>query len=631
MNKMKWSFPSNNHSIRQGISDSGIETFRGNIEASIAREICQNSLDAAIDNKRVLVEFSFFEMDREDFPDKDVFLDALIKSKESWKNQKDQKTFDFLKKAIISITQPSIPFMRVSDFNTTGLTGSDGLDDSNWYNLIKSEGSSDKKSTSGGSFGIGKFAPFAASDLRTVFYSTVDINNLKATQGVAKLVSFKMDELSDDETQGVGFCGNPEKNEKINDCISFDPDFKRSETGTDIFIAGYQKHSNWEFKIIEAVLESFLIAILKGRLEINVGTYFISRETIHDFIKNKFQLISKNKKSILAQYHVYTSEHTQWKEFSYIEENDVKVGILIDNNEADTSRVKMIRKPWMKILDYRPRSGSYLVFSGICLIKGDSLNSLLRKAENPQHVKWEFNRITAENEQKAAKKYHSEIIEDINKQINLIISKDATDESDIEGASDYLPEIDPTGTKKNQIKQPKKPTSTITPQTSIPSSKTASEKLETKETEELVQAGLIDGDEIEINTEHGNGGSSGESIGDTPKGIDDSGDKKILIPQKTGQYQLKLFSPSGSHNQLILIINHQIPYSSLNIEINKIDEDGKSIATKIKSAKNNNEAFRINKNIIQSVPNTEGVIHLEVIFDELIPFSAEVNIYANKK
>ena len=45
----KWRFPSNDYGEKKGINDSGIATFRGTPLRSLAREICQNSLDAARD------------------------------------------------------------------------------------------------------------------------------------------------------------------------------------------------------------------------------------------------------------------------------------------------------------------------------------------------------------------------------------------------------------------------------------------------------------------------------------------------------------------------------------------------------------------------------------------------------
>ena len=54
-----WYFPSNDHGENKGINDSGVATFRGTPLKSLAREICQNSLDAQNDKKSpVVIEFS---------------------------------------------------------------------------------------------------------------------------------------------------------------------------------------------------------------------------------------------------------------------------------------------------------------------------------------------------------------------------------------------------------------------------------------------------------------------------------------------------------------------------------------------------------------------------------------------
>ena len=54
----KWNFPSNNFGQIFGIADSGVETFKGTPIKSLAREICQNSLDAALENENLLVSNS---------------------------------------------------------------------------------------------------------------------------------------------------------------------------------------------------------------------------------------------------------------------------------------------------------------------------------------------------------------------------------------------------------------------------------------------------------------------------------------------------------------------------------------------------------------------------------------------
>ena len=61
-----WNFPSNNNGTILGIGEAGIETFKGNLLGSLAREICQNSLDACLDHsKPVRVEFSLNSVKKE--------------------------------------------------------------------------------------------------------------------------------------------------------------------------------------------------------------------------------------------------------------------------------------------------------------------------------------------------------------------------------------------------------------------------------------------------------------------------------------------------------------------------------------------------------------------------------------
>ena len=44
-----WNFPGNNFGTLSGIGEAGIETFKGSPCRSLAREVCQNSLDARLD------------------------------------------------------------------------------------------------------------------------------------------------------------------------------------------------------------------------------------------------------------------------------------------------------------------------------------------------------------------------------------------------------------------------------------------------------------------------------------------------------------------------------------------------------------------------------------------------------
>lgn len=58
-----WNFPSNNCGEIIGIAASGVETFKGTPIKSLAREICQNSIDAILnDTTPTRIEFKTFEI-----------------------------------------------------------------------------------------------------------------------------------------------------------------------------------------------------------------------------------------------------------------------------------------------------------------------------------------------------------------------------------------------------------------------------------------------------------------------------------------------------------------------------------------------------------------------------------------
>ena len=205
---------------------------------------------------------------------------------EYWNDGNNQKTTRFFDKAIDVFNQDFIDVLCISDFNTTGLTGSDKDYNSAWQNLVKSSGVSNKGGTSGGSFGIGKSAPFACSDLRTVFYSTIDNQGLKAFQGIARLVSFKKKKFIGDDptTTRIGYYGVKEKNSAIRECISITNDFTRKDVGTDVFILGFSKKSDWKDEIIISVLDDFLYSVYNNKLIVKVDGIISKNLLLHSML-----------------------------------------------------------------------------------------------------------------------------------------------------------------------------------------------------------------------------------------------------------------------------------------------------------------------------------------------------------
>lgn len=267
---VKWNFPGNQDGQIKGVADAGIENFNGTELASLARENCQNSLDAALDDTdpQVLVEFERYFISADKIPGMIEYREILRQCKLFWDKSKSEKAKTFLKNAVSKANEKNGFVLRISDYNTTGLSDpyADSSDAFNfkfdgWNALIKIDGGANKDGDKAGAFGIGKSAPFSNSFYRLVFYRTLNQDNERASQGISRLMSYPDGR---NMTSGVGYFGNPNGNNPVESINELELLNKRSETGTDVFVFGFKANSDWENEIITALLENFLMSISKG-------------------------------------------------------------------------------------------------------------------------------------------------------------------------------------------------------------------------------------------------------------------------------------------------------------------------------------------------------------------------------
>ena len=59
---IRWRFPGNGYTADSGLDTADMETFKKDPIGSLAREICQNSIDARLKGKKVKVHFKTFEI-----------------------------------------------------------------------------------------------------------------------------------------------------------------------------------------------------------------------------------------------------------------------------------------------------------------------------------------------------------------------------------------------------------------------------------------------------------------------------------------------------------------------------------------------------------------------------------------
>lgn len=427
-----WEFPSASKCDLKGLNDSGVETFRGDTISSLAREICQNSLDAAVKTgdgsvpDPVEVEFARFEIPTREFPALDEFWDAMERSADFWKaNVQATKFFSELKSVLAA---PTLPFLRISDANTTGLTGVQEPDltvATAWRSLVMSSGVSDKDESSGGSFGIGKYAAFSCSQFRTVFYATKTIDGKEGFQGVSRLVTFKTE--NDEFALGTGFLGQSDVR-PLPRWFSPDTIYERSRPGTDIFIPAFAGGESFRADIISSVLEGFLYAIWMKRLVVTVndGEEIVRIDKV--WLERAYRDANPLFEGVRHHYEVLKTPPGKWRVREFPELGAVR--LALKNGKDLDKRIAMVRQPGMLIFK-KDRFRSHVSFTGVLVVEG-ALNGVLRDFENPQHTKWE--------EKRCPSKVHllKDIYDFCRDAVAEIVKEDLGDEID-SGLGDVLP------------------------------------------------------------------------------------------------------------------------------------------------------------------------------------------------
>ena len=457
-----WVFPPSNGGTYDGFNDAGIETYTGARYDGLAREIIQNSLDAAVsDASKVTVEFDIVRISRKDFPGADKLLKAMMRCQEE---SRDDKAKAFFKNAIRELQKQEISCLKVSDYETTGLRGNYRKCEGGWHAITKGRGvSADKSKTSGGSFGIGKNAPFTVSLLRTVFYSTLYEDGNKSVyraQGKSILMSHA---ISDSEyTQATGFYGEsmgcmPIEGNTPSDIPKI---LKPKEQGCVVFIPGFVVEPQWAKKIIATVVSNFFCAISQDKLEVLVQDEtkkieMITQESLEGYlrelgdsendsgkVKNSGIDLEKVKNS--GNYYRAMQSKDSPKEAELTLLGHCKIWVLVD--EGLPKRVALLRKTGMLITDDQMKLKRWTGradFASVFICDSEKGNSLLRDMENPQHNAFEPDRPADPDRRKQCKKALKELVEWVRSSVDMLAKPEETEVTQIDELSEFFPDINP--------------------------------------------------------------------------------------------------------------------------------------------------------------------------------------------
>lgn len=459
MGKICWDFPLLGTASVSGSNNAAITMFKGaGIMDGLAREVCQNSLDARDGDvpaeEPVKVEFKLFELEKDSVDMFKEFEQAIKGAYDFWEvyPQRTQDTIDFLDSVSKHLKKEKIPVLRMSDYNTTGLTGvkSTPGEQSYWDSLVNTEGISIKQNqSSGGSFGIGKNAPFAYSGLGMVFYNTLAKDGGRAFQGVTHLVTtHKVYKGQKVRTVPSGkylyleneYTGRPIFPEDKCD-LAQAGEFNRTETGTDVAIFGFkaEEYKDWEKNIAVAVLKNFILAIKDGKLEVKIESptkqYTISKQCLEELLKKEFEGIEELKWTRQI-YETVTEGELQT--VSIAEKDDLSIYVKYD--DCYLAALSRFRSTGMLINTTKeslPHCSVVIIVNDIGEMK---LSKTLRAAEPPQHTEWKAKNIVGNDDlRKKAGTYIRKINKAVKKALDEFEWNDITDSMDA-GIGNYLPD-----------------------------------------------------------------------------------------------------------------------------------------------------------------------------------------------
>lgn len=460
----QWNFSDLGSADKVGVNESGIGIFKRQPYKGLAKEILQNVTDAKNpllpDDAPVKAKFEFIYVELDDIPGYARLNDVIHKCSEYYPDGDDGEKLKGIRDAADKYLAGNgkVPVLKISDYNTTGLRGVKEEKGSNWTGLVRERSATNKSNGSSGAFGVGKFAPYNFTSVRTVLYSTKTINDEYAFQGKAILTTFKEEGKN---KQNIGLFADMES-ENFDAVFNVDdiaPVFLRTEPGTDIYVLGFEKEDDWVEQSAISVIEYFFYSIYRGRLEVEIQDgekgVSITKDNLGDMIMfyddyckthmagdTTFRFTAPSYWKLLKD-----SRHKFIKKpFEYGGRSMGNYELyLLTGDDITEKKVLEMRQAGMKIRE----DNSFRIqmnFTAIFIATGegaysqepkDNISSFLRKCENQAHDDWAADEYKEEKTKAKGiiNKVHSIILDAVKAEM-----PDFGDESvDAFGLSEFLP------------------------------------------------------------------------------------------------------------------------------------------------------------------------------------------------
>lgn len=486
--KIGLEFLTNEGGEAEGLSDAGIETFRENPFAAVARETGQNSRDARADTDQpVLLKFDMIAIPVAEFPSVEEYREAAQLCLAKSENNDREKETGFFRNAVSVLNADQIRVLRIADYNTKGVRGpcEEGRP---FHTLAKTDGMSVKEDiSSGGSFGIGKNATFALSDLQTVFISTCynDSDKVEHNLCMGKTQFISHTDAGGVERRRKGYWGITEGYMPLEELDDIPDWLRRDEQGTSIFSIGLRDtRTDWRYEITAELLINFFAAIERQEMEFEIdGTsILINRNTIQNLFSDESvngavdQLNMRYSFDAAKTLHqCLTANQTSSEILTVPNLGNVKMSILlrdgigytigiIRNGMYITDNLAYFNEPFKRFPLHRD-------FAVIIEPEGSSESEWFKRLENPRHDALSADRITDPHLREKGQKAFEKLAKEIRARIRAAAKSEPEDSIDLDELNEFFAtdgsraedpkgtETDPRAKKPTAIKpsKPKKP------------------------------------------------------------------------------------------------------------------------------------------------------------------------------
>ncbi|WP_340587300.1 hypothetical protein [Erythrobacter alti] len=402
------------------------------------------------------MKFNLHQIARSDLPFADELFEACKhcladsegKAARMENDPDSDRTTQFFRRAVTESSGDTISILEIADFNTTGLTGPMDDSESVFNSLVKADGVNNKRSDdSGGAFGIGKKAAFAASNVQTVLYSTLTKDKEGGDEfGIQARLQLLSHERDDEPVRAEGYWGNPDF-APITDTAGLPDWMIRDECGTSLFVICFPSQVDWAEKMEISILTNFTTAIFRGRMEFSIddGNIIINSTTLAQRLaSSKMDEVAKDAGLTMQLGYArqilkcLSSAETQTFTFEVAGYGSADLHILV---ESELPRRILIVRNGMFITDHLQAFDQGLVrfqtLDFVAILEpsassdGKKFGALLKRLENPEHNAFEPSRIIGDQEQKRIKKEINVLVSKIRKKITEVAKIETTDSDDI--------------------------------------------------------------------------------------------------------------------------------------------------------------------------------------------------------